>query len=330
MAKGFIAAAIAVVCFGSNFAPVKKFESGDGVFFQWILCSAIWVCGFIVNFIRGFPPFEPLALLGGVFWCSGNMLTVPIIKLIGLSLGLLLWGMANLCMGWLSGTLGLFGLKRETVKNPTLNYVGFVIAVCSTFIYFFVKPNTDGGSNVEENGGLINQTETVEEEGFLARMSPLQKRVLGFVLSVVAGIFYGVNFDPVQYIMDHHPEKSQNGLDYVFSHFCGIYLASTFYFIVYCILKGNKPIIFNDTAFPAFVSGLLWAVADISWFVANSNLELVVAFPIITTGPGVVAALWGIFVFDEIKGFKNYAVLITAFIVTITAVIMIALSQVDF
>eukprot|EP01121_Diplochlamys_sp_Union-15-3_P009670 TRINITY_DN263_c0_g1_i3.p1 TRINITY_DN263_c0_g1~~TRINITY_DN263_c0_g1_i3.p1 ORF type:complete len:357 (-),score=56.49 TRINITY_DN263_c0_g1_i3:31-1017(-) len=328
MAKGFIAAAIAVVCFGSNFAPVKKFESGDGVFFQWILCSAIWVCGFIVNFIRGFPPFEPLALLGGVFWCSGNMLTVPIIKLIGLSLGLLLWGMANLCMGWLSGTLGLFGLKRETVKNPTLNYVGFVIAVISTFIYFFVKPSTS--EKEQENGGQpINAaTEAMEDEGAKSALSPIQRRVLGFVLSIVAGVFYGVNFDPVQYIMDHHPEKSQDGLDYVFSHFCGIYLASTFYFIVYCILKGNKPIIFNDTAFPAFISGLLWAVADISWFVANSNLKLVVAFPIITTGPGVVAALWGIFVFDEIKGFKNYVILVSAFVVTIVAVVMIALSQV--
>ena len=29
---GFIAAAIAVVFFGSNFVPLKKFETGDGMF----------------------------------------------------------------------------------------------------------------------------------------------------------------------------------------------------------------------------------------------------------------------------------------------------------
>lgn len=46
---GFLAAAIAVVFFGSNYVPVKKFETGDGVFFQWINCSAIWIVGLVVN-----------------------------------------------------------------------------------------------------------------------------------------------------------------------------------------------------------------------------------------------------------------------------------------
>ena len=45
----------------------------------------------------------------------------------------------------------------------------------------------------------------------------------------------------------------------------------------------------------------MWAVADISWFIANSELNLVVAFPIIATGPGLVASLWGIFVFKVIS-----------------------------
>ena len=31
---GFICAAIAVVFFGSNFVPVKKYKTGDGMFFQ--------------------------------------------------------------------------------------------------------------------------------------------------------------------------------------------------------------------------------------------------------------------------------------------------------
>ena len=35
---GYAAIATASLFFGSNFVPVKKFETGDGVFFQWILC----------------------------------------------------------------------------------------------------------------------------------------------------------------------------------------------------------------------------------------------------------------------------------------------------
>ena len=89
---GYIAAAVAVLCFGSNFVPVKKFETGDGMFFQWILCTGIWLTGLVVNGIQGWPRFEPIAMIGGVLWCTGNLLTVPIIKLIGLGLGLLIWG----------------------------------------------------------------------------------------------------------------------------------------------------------------------------------------------------------------------------------------------
>jgi hypothetical protein len=89
---GYIAAAVAVLCFGSNFVPVKKFETGDGMFFQWILCTGIWLTGLVVNGIQGWPRFEPIAMIGGVLWCTGNLLTVPIIKMIGLGLGLLIWG----------------------------------------------------------------------------------------------------------------------------------------------------------------------------------------------------------------------------------------------
>jgi len=52
---------------------------------------------------------------------------------------------------------------------------------------------------------------------------------------------------------------------------------------------------------PGIVSGGMWAVAEISWFLANNYLSEAVSFPIITTGPGLVASLWGVFVFREIK-----------------------------
>ena len=33
---GYVGAAIAVVFFGSNYVPVKKFPTGDGMVFQWV------------------------------------------------------------------------------------------------------------------------------------------------------------------------------------------------------------------------------------------------------------------------------------------------------
>lgn len=69
---GYIGATIAVLGFGSNFIPVKKYNTGDGMFFQWILCIGIWLVSLIVNLIRYQPPFYMPLFLGGVLWTSGK------------------------------------------------------------------------------------------------------------------------------------------------------------------------------------------------------------------------------------------------------------------
>ena len=44
---GFAAAAVAVVFFGSNFVFAKDVKLGDGVFFQWVMCIAIWMTRYV-------------------------------------------------------------------------------------------------------------------------------------------------------------------------------------------------------------------------------------------------------------------------------------------
>ena len=43
---------IAVLFFGSNFVPVKRYDTGDGMFFQWVMASAIfaWGCLYAAQF----------------------------------------------------------------------------------------------------------------------------------------------------------------------------------------------------------------------------------------------------------------------------------------
>ena len=128
---------IATVFFGSNFVPVKRFETYDGQYYQWVMCSAVWMTGLAVqlfvfampsdvdlsytnwthaaahdnstvaqvHLVSGRPDaysvkFMPFAALGGALWALGNSMCVPIINHIGLSLGLLIWGSTNMLMGW--------------------------------------------------------------------------------------------------------------------------------------------------------------------------------------------------------------------------------------
>ena len=64
----------------------------------------IWFVGLVIH-ISGLTnmKFYPLVMVGGAIWCTGNMCVVPIIKTIGLAMGLLIWCVLNLLAGWATG-----------------------------------------------------------------------------------------------------------------------------------------------------------------------------------------------------------------------------------
>ncbi|XP_040411379.1 transmembrane protein 144 isoform X3 [Cygnus olor] len=313
LAIGFTSSAVAVLLFGTNFVPVKKYDTGDGMFFQWILCASIWIVSLVVNLIQNCPRFWPLAMVGGFVWATGNVTVVPIVKTIGLALGLLIWASFNLLTGWASS---------------------------SAVIFLFIKTEVQSSSASLERTPLlressVNASEEISDESWVSRLSPAKKRLIGCSLAVVAGILYGSSFVPVLYIKDHgrrnetiYTGASQFDLDYVFAHFSGIFLTSTIYFLIYCAIRKNKPIVYPQAILPGFVSGVLWAIANCCWFIANNYLSAVVSFPIITAGPGLVAAAWGVLVFKEIKGLKNYVLLSVAFCIILAGSLSTAFSKV--
>uniref|UniRef100_A0A2H6N9T2 Transmembrane protein 144 n=1 Tax=Micrurus carvalhoi TaxID=3147026 RepID=A0A2H6N9T2_9SAUR len=341
---GFISSAVSVVLFGSNFVPVKKFDTGDGMFFQWILCAAIWIVSLIINLIQNSPKFWPLAMVGGFLWATGNVTVVPIVKTIGLGLGLLIWASFNLLTGWASSRFGWFGIDPEEVRKPVLNYIGATLSVLSCIIFLFIKSEVQNSSPSSESTPLLREqsinsseyrVENRSDVSWVDNLSPLGKRMVGCFLAMIAGIFYGSSFVPVFYIKDHgrrngtiYTGASQFDLDYVFAHFSGIFLTSTVYFLLYCAAMKNNPKIYPAAIIPGFISGILWAIANCCWFIANHYLSAVVSFPIITAGPGFIAAVWGVLVFKEIKGLKNYLLLLVAFCIILAGSLSTAFSKV--
>lgn len=291
---------------------MKKYDSGDGFFFSLVMCLGVWCAGLVVQMIRG-SEFYNISMLGGAIWSVGNLLCVTIIKRIGMGMGLLIWGCSALVVGWFTGYFGLGNIiasERDQIKKPVFNILALVFAVTTLALSLMVKPTTDSEqkSKNSSSGELLqplnsNPMGGMDEE---EEMDPTYKRLSGTLMAVVAGFFFGSNFDPPTYAQEHYADASQNALDYVFAHFCGILLTNCLAFCGYCVYKGNKPVINVELCFPAFCSGLLWAVAQIAWFIANVNLGFTSAYPIITTGPGLVGILWGIFYFGEIKGATNY------------------------
>uniref|UniRef100_A0A3Q3SIG9 Transmembrane protein 144 n=1 Tax=Mastacembelus armatus TaxID=205130 RepID=A0A3Q3SIG9_9TELE len=291
LAYGIAANVVAVLLYGSNYVPVKRIETGDGMFFQWVNCAAIWVVSMVGDLMLQSPKFYPFAMLGGVIWATGNLAVVPIVKAIGLGLGILIWGSSSLLMGWASSRFGWFGIVAEDVSRPILNFCGAGLCLLSGLIFFFVKTDVELHPDSDSMPLLIDR---------VILQSDSCPFISGCLLAVVSGLLYGSSFAPILYIKSHsscHDSMfhgaSVYDLDYVYAQCSGIFVASTVYFTIYCAAMNNRPRVYSRAILPGLLSGLMWALATYCWFLANNYLSAFVTFPIISAGYGVVAALWG-------------------------------------
>ncbi len=238
-------------------------------------------------------------------------------------------------------------------SNEVLNYVGVVLALTSTVFYVFVK--TDVSSHKQKTDIVFNSEQGMKStnnegnESFFDRLSLTQKRVVGILLAFFSGLMYGECNTPTLYTRQEN--ESKNLLDYMFSYYTGILMTSLLYFIIYCIAKKNKPVLYNAIILPGLISGLksyhiltsrkrvkmkflklltiegwMWGCANICYFMATGVLSQAISFPIMNCLPQIVSTLWGVLVYKEIKGKRNFIFLFFGFAVATTASVLIGLS----
>lgn len=246
-------------------------------------------------------------------------------------------------LGWASGHFGWFGLIPENVEKPVLNYIGVGIACLSGIAFLAIRTMKQEATveDLEEQQPILapppitttTSNDAPIETATSAATPPknLSLRMIGCLLAIIAGIFFGFIFIPVTYIQDHpfdqYENASKNGLHYVFAMYSGIFLASTFYYIVYLAYKGNRPYLHIQSVLPAVVSGVMWGIAQAGFLVANSVLSQTISFPLITIGPSTMAILWSIFYFKEISGRRNYWIILGGTLLRILSATLIVLSK---
>lgn len=343
LAAGFAAISVTLVCLGSNFVPVKRFEIGDGMFFQFMQAIGIWSVAIVVQLIRG-SVFESYAMLGGVLWAMGNALCGVMIKCIGMALGQQIYGAIASIVGWSLGFWGWFGVQKDEINHLSLNIAGAITGLVGTFVFFWVRPAKSiepefddvARSLINENVEYIDSktSSNTTPTTWVDELSKGQKRVTGIVFATFTGLMIGMYMAPPTHLVDdnhsldnHGLHYSSNGLDYVFSHFSGILVTATTIFLLYCVFQNNKPWVSGDLILPGWLSGVLWGTGQTCAFIANDNLGLLTVYPLITIGPGLIATLWGLFVFKEVKGRRDLTVLLVAFLLTCLAVTLLSLSK---
>jgi len=343
MGAGLLWCAVAGIGFGTNFLPVKKIDAGDGVFFSFCMSLGIFFTGLLGSFVaqtedsvafETLPSFEPYAMLGGAAWMIGNLMCPLIIKWIGLGLGLTVWDLSNMIIGWVTGRFGLFNVPKEHVKDDALNITGFALAVVSLFFFALARdpdcPENKDSTDLEKGDKQVCHSATLDSNASLARNLEVPRKmrwIMGFCMSMFAGCLFGYTFDPAIELA-HRSGNSKDQMDYVWSNFAGIVLTGNVVFVLYVLVRGEKSFIQRSVVLPAILSGSIWAVAQLAWFKANEALSLSIAFPIVSSIPGIVGLLLGACCFGELKTSRARLFAGLGCLVRIPGILLIALSGV--
>jgi len=332
---GYLCTVIACLGFGSNYIPVKKVDTGDGMFFSLCVSAGVLLVGIVQWLVAGLYKFEPFAMLGGAIWATGNLMVPFIVQRCGLGVGQLVWSVTNMLSGWACGTFGLLGKDRDPVAHPGLNFLGVALAILSLLFFRLMRPPTDACRSELPSFSR----ESLRDPSFppppLPPPPPEGGFLFGVVAALVGGVFMGLNFNPPTYLQQlgeadakagRPPRHSQQPMDYVIAHFSGIFVFTAAAFAVYWWTSRSR-YVSKKLVLPGLACGAMWGCAQVGWFQANGVLSYVVAFPIIVGVPGVIAALWGIALFGENKGRRNMGLLASVIVVQAAGVLCIALSK---
>ncbi|CAN9514604.1 unnamed protein product [Ophioblennius macclurei] len=341
-ACGLAANLVAVVLYGSSVVPVKKLDAGDGMFFQWVTCAAIWLVALLGNLMLHSPKFYSFAMLGGVTWATANTAIVPTVKAIGLGLSLLISGSFSLIIGWASSRFGWFGIEAQTVPRPILNYLGAGVCLLSGLSFFFVNTSVECDHGPESDSLLPSGKNYSGTDGppsskfWMDKLSAKTRKHIGYLMAVAEGLLFGATLVPILYIKNHsaHTDSvfygaSHFDLNYLYAVCCGIFATSSFHFLIYCVVMKDGARIHSNAVLPAILSGLVWAVGSHCFFLANSYLGPVITFPITTAGYGLVAGLWACLVFKEITTPPNILRFILSMCLVLIGTVMTTLSKLE-
>ncbi|KJH50309.1 hypothetical protein DICVIV_03502 [Dictyocaulus viviparus] len=289
---------------------------------------------------------------------DGNTTAIPLIRRIGMAVGLFIWSSTKCVTGWVTSRFGMFGMKSNEPASHTLNYLGLISVLLGGVMFSLIKKenvedkamkidevdrdvegisikmnvnakNDSRGSDESEDEELLRTTISLPNNQQFAVVGGVE-RIICVIIALLAGVFYGLTFVPVIYMIDNrdrYPNYPDNGLAYVFSHFFGIFLTATTVLVIYALWKKNQLYAPPDIVLPSFLGGLLWATAQTSFFVANQYLSQAISFPIITGLPGCVASMWSILYFKEIKGQQNFCIFSLASLLTMIGVVLVGMSK---
>jgi glucose uptake protein len=275
--------------------------------------------GLIPNSITGMTSFQALssatpihifwAFLAGIVWNAGNILLVAAIAMAGFSLAF----PVGIGLSLVIGAVLSYIVKPYGVAWLEFGGLGLIIlAIITDALAYNIKGKASGEQ----------------------RQAQYIRR--GLILSVILGILIGV-FDPLFAL-------SITGAHAIDSYSAATFLTlgamiSSFIFIPIFMKKpltpGEQPTnlsnwIRGKTSWHlwALLGGLIWSTATVMNFIASPVAGVTISY-ILGQNATMISAIWGVFVWKELKGAPRSAWYLIAlmFILFIVGIIMVALAS---
>ena len=148
---GFLAASVAVLCYGSYFVPAKKYDIHDGIVYQWYQCSGILVTGVICAVLNNnwnalgqtSPGFYvcPEGLVSGMIFVLANCTANVSVKLCGLGNYYTLHQVTNLGLAFVVGVFGpQWGIPAKPPGSVTLAALGISLVLVGAIPVMCMEP----------------------------------------------------------------------------------------------------------------------------------------------------------------------------------------------
>ncbi|VDM60326.1 unnamed protein product [Angiostrongylus costaricensis] len=230
---------------------------------------------------------------------------------------LVVYCMLQIIVGWSVSRFGLYGLLEPTeVKHSVLNYIGVIVTLISGVLFIFVKQANErslaDGTDVDETAQELtikaecrgehvvlnttsdsNTSETTEKRnqcrkkpqlvGIAMMGEVLRKKFRYLLMTMGLATLHGLMMTPIEKLKQRHPsEDLYQALDYVWSFYSSVFVASTIYFFLYCVIRRKEAYVNSALVLPSVGYGVLWTTGMTMWMLSSGVLLQVIAYPIVT------------------------------------------------
>eukprot|EP01088_Endostelium_zonatum_P013393 TRINITY_DN2792_c0_g1_i1.p1 TRINITY_DN2792_c0_g1~~TRINITY_DN2792_c0_g1_i1.p1 ORF type:complete len:372 (-),score=39.61 TRINITY_DN2792_c0_g1_i1:80-1195(-) len=335
---GYLAVAGSIVFFGSLGVPVKSKRVQDAKIdpfvFQLYFSLAVFLTSWLVLIYNDFH-FVWEGIVGAALWVPASVLSFFVIKYLGLSVGQGIWCGFIIIVSFLWGAV-VFP-KQHPIGNLPLAIVALAVLVAgicalsfsnSDFVrhlhiplispilkccdspqdevetltintkYQAIDPQLSNSIHYEPESSTtykIKQEQGLQGEPVI-HVSSYAQKVLGVFLALLIGVFAGSMMVPMTYVDEKY------AIVYLVSFGIGVLGITPILTFLYFLVQLKVPEFHFRVAFiPGFVTGIIWSIGNFCSIYATKYLGLTVGYPL-TQVALLVAGLWGVIVFREIRG----------------------------